>query len=406
MTELDRSEVPAPGAPLGRHYVAFNLSAATWFAAWGLQMVLFTWILVGELNVNPSRLGFAQFVLTLPAPLFLLVGGVTADRYDRRILLMGLHALAGLVALGLAFATYTGHLSYELVLLYALLLGTIQAFVFPSRDALLNQVAGTNMLRTVAGVTLVQFSLQAAGAMSGGVLQRFGTELGLACQGLLLLLGIFPLFAIPKVPLRPREPLRLSEILAGIGEVFHSPVMRPPMILTAGIGLFFMGPYFVAFPVMVRETWGGAAEELGYLQAVFPIAVVIGTLLVLARGAIRRKGRALVLAQGGGALCLLAISTGVSFRAALGIALIWGLCGSVFLNVSRTLFQTSAPETHRARVLSVYNLGFMGAGVIGLPLAGVLTEYLGPHGAFRVGAFSMLLFLLVVSLATDLRRVE
>ncbi len=416
---MPRSEAPltddsvalsseAPVRVAGRsNYLLFNLGAATWFGAWGMQMLLITWLLVGELAVAPELVGMAQMALVLPAPIFLLVGGVTADRYDRRGLLIRLHAIAGAAALILAWIVWSGKLSYAAVVSYALALGTVQAFVFPTRDALLSQVAGSNMLRAVAGVTIVQFSLQALGSLSGGLLQNVGSATALALQGLLLFAGIAPLRSLPPAPpARPRTPLKAGDLVAGVREVFHSPVMRPPMFLTTGIGLFFMGPYFVAFPVMLRDHWHGTSTQLGLLQAMFPFAAVLGTCVVMWLGFISHKGRAMVLAQTGGALCLLWVSTGVSYQMALGIALLWGLCGSVFLNASRTLFQEKAPETHRARVLSVYNLGFMGAGAIGLPLSGYFTNWLGPHGAFRVAGVAMLLFLLIIATLADLRRVR
>jgi MFS family permease len=336
----------------------------------------------------------------------LLFGGVTADRYDRRVLLVGLHGLAGVVALALAAAVWMGELSFPLVLVIAVLMGSIQAFVFPARDALLGQVAGSNILKAVAGATLVQLAFQSLGSASGALVEVMGTPAALVLEALLFWVGIPALMAIEPAPRRPRERLRASELLEGVHEVFGSPVLRVPMLLTAGVGLFFLGPYFVAFPVMLRDTWHGSPAALGLLQASFPFAAVIGTLVVFWRGAIRRKGRALLLAQSGGAACLFFISTGVSFRVALAISLLWGLCGSVFLNASRTLFQQAAPETHRARVLSVYNLGLMGAGAIGLPLAGALTRWLGPHGTFRVSALAMLAFLALVGLTTQVRKIR
>ncbi len=394
---------PASG---GRQYRFFNVAVASWFGAWGLQVLLLTWMLVGELGLGAERIGIGQMALMLPAPLFLLFGGVTADRYDRRALLIGLHAIASLVAVGLALVVWNGGLSFSVVVGVAAIMGTIQAFVFPARDALLSQVAGANMLKAVAGATLVQLAFQSLGSASGGLVQLFGTPTVLLLQALLFLAAIPALLAIRRAPPRPRERLDARELFAGVHEVFGSPVLRIPMLLTAGIGLFFIGPYFVAFPVMLRDTWQGTSAQLGLLQATFPFAAVLGTVVVFWRGAIRHKGRALLLAQAGGSACLLWISSGVSFRLALGISLLWGLCGAVFLNASRTLFQEAAPETHRARVLSVYNLGFMGAGAVGLPLAGLLTRALGPHGTFRLSALAMLAFLALVGLTTNIRNVR
>ncbi len=399
----------APDAPprmAGRPYLLFNVAVASWFGAWGLQVLLITWMLVGELGLGAERIGIGQMAMMLPAPFFLLFGGVTADRYDRRRLLVGLHLLAALVSAGMAVLVGRGALSFAAVVGLALILGTIQAFVFPARDALLNQVAGSNLLRAVAGATIVQLGCQSMGSASGGLVAWIGTPAALAFQALVFCAGVPALLRIRTAPPRPREPLRASELFEGLHEVFGSPVLRVPMLLTAAIGLFFMGPYFVAFPVMLRDVWQGTPGQLGLLQATFPFAAVLGTVVVFWRGAIRRKGRALLLALTGGAGCLFTISTGVSYEVALGISLLWGICGAVFLNASRTLFQQAAPETHRARVLSVYNLGFMGAGAIGMPVAGAITRAVGPHGTFRISALAMLGFLALVALTTEIRKVR
>ncbi len=397
---------PAP-APASDQYRAFNVAVAAWFGAWGLQMLLFTWMLVGDLGLGAEQIGIAQMAMMVPAPLFLLLGGAVADRHDRRRLLIGLHLLSGLIAAGLGIAVWAGHLSYPLVLVFAVAMGTIQAFVFPARDALLSEVSGPNMLKAVAGVTIVQLGAQSLGSASGGLVELLGTPRALLVQAAVVWVGIPALARIhnARTP-RPREPLRARELLEGLYEVLGSPTLRAAMLLTAGIGLFFMGPYFVAFPVMLRDTWQGTPAQLGLLQATFPFAAVLGTIVLFWRGSMQRKGRALLLAQTGGATCVFLVSTGVSYRTALGIALLWGICGAVFLNASRTLFQEAAPESHRARVLSIYNLGFMGAAAIGLPLAGFLTRALGAHGTFRVSAIAMASFLCVVALTTNIRNVR
>jgi len=82
---------------MGR-YAWFIGGVAAWFLGAGMQQVLFAWLLVGELHQDSQWVGTAQMCQTLPALLFLLLGGLIADRLDRRRLLVVLHALAAVAA--------------------------------------------------------------------------------------------------------------------------------------------------------------------------------------------------------------------------------------------------------------------------------------------------------------------
>ena len=107
-------------APSGRGYGFFVAGVAAWFAAWGAQSVLFSWLVVGELEADASRVGTAQMSGMLPSLLFLLVGGAFADRVDMRRMIPRLYALASV----LAALLLAGWLSYPLQIGYALAIGT------------------------------------------------------------------------------------------------------------------------------------------------------------------------------------------------------------------------------------------------------------------------------------------
>lgn len=392
----------------GGAYLSFALGVGAWFGAWGMQMVLFSWLIVGELQAPAERVGTAQMALVVPALFFLLIAGATADRVDRRRLLIVLHLLAGGLMLALSAAVGAGLLSYPLVIGYALVMGTLAAFVFPARDALLSDVAGSNLMRAVTGVTLMQFGAQALGSFSGGAARYVGTPTALAVQASVVLLGVLALRRLPNTPAPPGgdRSLRLAEVLEGVREVAGSSVLRPVMLLGVGIGLFFMGPYFVVFPLLIRDYYHGDVAQLGLLTTMFPVGTVIASLVLLRRGKVRRKGMALVLAQAAAACCLIAISLGIPFEATLVAGLLWGICGGVFMNTGRTVFQENASPQNRARVLSVYSLGFMGAGSLGSPLAGYLAGALGPLGACAACGGAMLCFVASVLVFTRILSVR
>ncbi|MGH7288481.1 MAG: MFS transporter, partial [Myxococcota bacterium] len=165
----------SPGSAPARGYAWYVAGVGTWFGAFGMQQVLFAWLVVGELQAEARWVGVAQSASMIPSFLFILLGGALADRSDRRTLLIRLHLFASTLALTLMLAVAGEALSLALLIAYALCIGTVSAFVMPARDALLSEVAGENMMRAVTAMTLVQWSSQAAGALVGGSARWIGT---------------------------------------------------------------------------------------------------------------------------------------------------------------------------------------------------------------------------------------
>jgi MFS family permease len=374
---------PAPRdpPPTPSLYAWFMGAIGAWFGAWGMQQVLFSWLVVGELRADPRWVGTAQMVQSLPSLALLLAGGVSADRMDRRRLLVCVHLVAAASTFLMARVVARGALSLAVLLAYGLAWGSFQSFVGPARDALLSDVAEGELLRAVTTATLVQFVAQALGARGAGFSERFGSPALLATQAGVLLLGLVPLFLLARKTTgsRPKETrLRaLSEIGEGLRTVWRSPRLRPVALLVASNGFFFLGPYYVLCPLIVRDVHHGGVADLSLVLVVFPAGTVLGSLWLLGRG-IRRKGRALLLGLLGGGLALAALGLPLPYPAFLAVVFFWGLCGAVFLNMSRTLFQESAPESLRGRVLSVYSLALLGVAPASNFGSGLLADALGP----------------------------
>jgi MFS family permease len=138
----------------------------------------------------------------------------------------------------------------------------------------------------------------------------------------------------------------------------------------------------------------------------FPVGMIAGSSLLLRRGGIRRKGRALLLGFVGGGLALIATSLGLPFWGLLASVFGWGLAAAVFINMSRTLFQIWAPPSHRARVLSIYSLGLMGGAPLGNVASGLLAEWLGPLPACAFAGGSMLAVIAFAWRFSEVRHME
>jgi MFS family permease len=133
----------------------------------------------------------------------------------------------------------------------------------------------------------------------------------------------------------------------------------------------------------------------------FPVGSILGLILLWRRGRVRRRGRAMALAEAIAALCLLVISLGIPFAATLLASTVWGVCGAFFISTGRTVFQENASEAHRARVLSVHMLAVLGGGTLGSPLTGFLAGQLGTLATFRLCGIAMLAFVALVCFFTD-----
>jgi MFS family permease len=398
----------APDPPT-RAYPLFLVGLGSWYGAWGMQTVLFQWLIVDQLGVSASRVGTAQMAVMLPSLLFLLVGGAAADRIDRRRTLVLLHGLAALACAGLGLCVAFGALSFELLVGYGLVAGTLQAFVIPTRDAQLSDVVRTGMSRAVAGLTSVQHGGQGLGAVCAGLASLVGAPPVLALQSVVALVGALSTTRLPRASPDARAhvpPLHLRELRAGVVEVARSPVLRSVMLLNVSVGLTFVGAYLVLLPLMVRELYGGGAEKMGLLVAALPIGSIAVNLVIVARGGIVRQGRSLLLGQGFAGLCLGALAFGPSLFGAALATLMWGVGAAFAINASRTLFQEHASEANRGRVLSVYSLAILGTAPIGALVTGLLAGWVGTLATLALQSAVMTVLIVATLLFTGVRRLR
>ncbi len=402
---------PAPPtrAGLAPSYPWFAAGVCSWFGAWGMQQVLFTWIAVGDLGLSAEWVGRLQVFPLLPALILLPLGGVVADRVDARRLLVALHAVATIPVLLLSLGLATGSVGLAALMVFGLTSGTLNAFVMPSRDSLLSRVAGGDMMRAVTGATIAQFGSQGAGTLLAGLSRWFGAPVMLVAQSVVLLVGALVNTRIPDAPAgdvrAPQTAARpgLGELTEGARFVLGGP-LRGVMVLLFGVGTLFIGPFLVCFPILVRDYYGGDAFQLSLVLMLFPLGTITGSLLLLWRGGIRRKGLALLGALSVGGSMLVVIGQGLPFWGFLLATLCWGMGAAVFMNSSRTLFQEAAPPALRARVLAVFQLGFMGAGPVGSLAAGAISERLGPLPTLVGFGCAMLTLIACVATFTRVRK--
>jgi len=411
-------------SPPPTRFAAYLFTHGAWFLAFGVQLVLFPYLLRVVLKQDEVHFGLAQMCLQLPTTLFILIGGFAADRIPPRRIVAISCALSVLTFAALGAMVISGRLTYGLIIVYALAVGTIGAFAIPARDSLLSLVApggdGTSVHRAVNFASLAQFGAQILGMAYATAAPFIGVG-----PMLLSLSGLMLLACLAAIALRPR-PAHIAErgeghllrrmaadIGGGLAAVVRSPIIAPVTICALFVGICFMGSFFVLLPLIVQSYFPADTADptrIASALALFSLCFWTGSMisaLTLARiGHIRRKGLAYMASLACGGLVLVTCSIDMPFPAFCTLNFIWGLGGGVAMTLGRGLVQQHAPAESRGRILSVFTLGLMGGGPVGAVAYGFLAKAFGPHLAILVPGFLMLGLVTTVFLLSPLRHLS
>ncbi len=377
-----------PMSPGLRWYLT---STACFLVPGGIQMVLFPWLVAVYLHESPARVGLAQTASQLPMLLLILWGGLIGDRMDQRRLLAGLQFAMVVPPLIMMALVFNGLIFYEVLLGWAFVGGCFAAFAQPARDALLNRVAGPEIQRVVTMAVGVQFGVQILGFGIGSTAESVGPGLLMGAQALFMLASAVATQRIPALPPAPARPKRhpLKEIGEGIAVAWKSEAIRPAILLTFSVGVFFAGTFMVILPLMVRDLYQGSSGGIA-LAFVANMAGTCTTIVALMRrGGVERPGRALMLGGTTSCVVLSLLHFEMPLWAFYTVVYFWGMCGGISMTMSRSIVQEASPETHRARLMSVYSLGMMGGMPVGSIVLGWCVGAFGARNAVLVPVVGM-----------------
>lgn len=383
-------------------------SIGTAFIPGGIQMVLFSWLVAVHLGESAQRLGYAQMASQLPMLLLILWGGFVGDRLDQRPLLMKLQLLMAVPPVLLLAVMLGGHLNYSIMLVWGFLVGVVTAFAQPARDALLNRVAGADIQRVVTLLVGIQFGGQIIGFGIGLSADYVGPVPILFLQALFLCAAALATYQIQGMsPRAPRSHSSVgTQIREGVSIAWNTPVIRAALIQTFAVGIFFAGAYMVVLPIMVRDLYAGGAAGIAGAFA----ANMLGTCTVVAYlmriGGLQSPGRALIIVGALSSCVLGLLYLDLPQWGFYAVIYLWGMCGGINMTMSRSMVQEAAPDTHRARVLSVYSLGMMGGMPIGSVLLGWVAGAFGVQNAVLVPACGMLTVCVYLKIGTTLWNVQ
>lgn len=399
-----------PPPPNDSQFTWYLAGAGAWFLAFGIQMVMFSYLVTTVLHGSEMQIAVAQASLTIVSMALLLVGGTVADRADARHVLILCHTAALVPATLLAAVIWFDALRYEWLIVYGLAMGAITAFTVPAREALMGDVIGNDRARIQRAVTTtigITFLLQIIGMLTARFAANIGPAPIILLQTAAQLVGLYTAYRLqPSTRHSDHGQMNggsaLAHIRDGLREVASSSTLLPINILTLAIGVLFIGAFMVILPLILRSEFGASVQQISTLQASFWGGSIISSIVISRIGNIVNRGRLIVGAVSMGALILTAISFKGPLILLYALVFIWGCGAGVMMSMSRTTVQEYAPPAHRARILSIYQLGFTGGMSVGALLTGLYAAALGPRYATLVPAGIMALVILYLVTQTKL----
>ena len=371
----------------------YLVSSASFVIPLGVGQLLLPWLLAIYLEESATRIGLAQMIAQLPVAMLVLWGGWLGDRMDQRRLLIYLTGIMAIPPLVLAAIFYWGSVTYALVVVYSVIMGCFMAFVQPARDALVNRVAGQRIQQVVTITVGLQWGVQIIGFAIGSTADFVGPTI------LLLLISLFMGAAMLAVKLIP--PLGeiesettdgiVSQIKDGLRIAWSNLKIRTAMLQILALAVFFSGAYLVLLPVMIRELYGGGSMGLAGGFGFNLAGTVLATLVLMKTGRIRYPGRALIFGTLFSCSFLLTLTLPLVDWLFYLILFFWGAGGGLIVIMSRSIVQENAPDTHRARVMSIFSLAMMGGSPIGSLLMGLLIDQVGVHMATLFPVIGMII---------------
>ena len=352
-----------------------------------MQMVAQSW-LVYRLTGSAVMLGFVGFSSQIPVFLLAPVGGSAADRYNRRRILITTQTTAMLLAFLLAALTLTGLVHVWHVFALASLLGIVNAFDIPTRQAFVVDMVGKDDLINAIALnsSMINGARIVGPAVAGTLVATIGEGWCFFANGVSYLAVIAGLLLM-SIAIHVRVPLpgsALASIIEGFRYIKRTRPIRALLLLLGLVSLTGM-PYAVLMPIFADQILHRGARGLGLLMGATGFGALAGALTLAVKKGIRGLGRWVALAALGFGVSLVLFSLSRSFWLSAVLLLPVGFCMIIEMASSNTLIQSLVSDELRGRVMAVYSMMFMGMAPFGSLLAGALASHLGAPATVALG---------------------
>ena len=366
-----------------------------WF--WGQMTSLFgTWMqttaqgfLIYQLTHSSAYLGYVGFAYGVPSWLFMLYGGVVADRVSKRKLLIITQSIMMILAFILSVLVFSNTVRAWHILVLAFGLGSANAFDAPARQAFVSEMVDREDLTNAVALNATMFNaaLVIGPAIAGVVYAAFGPGMCFALNGISFIAVIIALASMHLLaPIEmPQHRSTLSALKEGINYVRQQPIMLALIGLVATTSIFGMslGTLLPAWAVKILH---GDAATNGLLYSARGVGSLFGALTIATFGKSHVRGKFITT----GSLCFPVFIAffAITYWLPLSLLLMVFVGSSMIfvVNFSNATIQSIVPDSLRGRVMGLYTTVFMGAMPLGALFLGTIAEHAGEAKAAILSA--------------------
>ncbi|PRH77742.1 MFS transporter [Streptomyces solincola] len=340
---------------------------------------------------TPAEAGVLMAVSALPRALLMLGGGVVADRFGPRRVVLGSDAVRCAATAAVAVLILATSPGLWLLAVLAVVFGTVDALFLPAVGALPARIAPPGQLARIQGMRgLAHRAGLLLGAPLGGLAVALGGPAAAFAAAALLFAASLPLLASLRMPRLPADPGRppgtaRRDLAEGLRYLRGHRVLAPLVVVTALVDLGVVGPLNVGL-ALLAEARGWGASGIGWVLAGFGAGSALASLLMGVRGRIPAAGLTLTWLLIPGAVCVAALALLPSLAAAVGAAVAAGVLGGLSGVLCHSLLQTHAAPAFLGRVTSVSTLFSLGVAPLTFPLTGAAIGRWGPGPVFVASA--------------------
>jgi MFS family permease len=368
------------------NYRLFFLGQIVSLVGTWMQSVAQSW-LVYRLTGSSFLLGLVGFCGQIPVFLMAPLGGMLADRHNRHRMVIATQTSSMLLAFLLAALTLLGHIKVWEIMVLATLLGVVNAFDIPTRQAfVVEMIQPQDLINAIAlNSSMVNAARMIGPAVAGLTVAAVGEGWCFLFNGVSYIAVIAGLLMM-NITSKPRQARHsgVKSVVEGFRWVAHTGPIRALLLLLGLVSLTGM-PYAVLLPVFADRILHHGARGLGLLMAAAGTGALSGTLLLAAKQGVRGLGKWITVAASCFGLALIFFSFSRSFLLSLTLLFPAGFCMIIQMASSNTLIQTMVPDELRGRVMAVYSMMFMGMAPFGALAAGTAAQHLNAPVTVAIG---------------------